>query len=532
MPNQKIIASDGSGRYLEVSSSFLIDSDNSIISASRSDTIPTLVMQTASFVQPTTRVSGVLQVYSGTIQPIVITSSLAEDYLENNIIPVNLQGTLFQYRTDDRLKTGKGIGPHRIASASFSGDIVGTLNSSDPIRVISVANVTGGLLTTGVGGTGKNILATNILINMGANSVQLAALNPANSNRTLTSNGSILTASLTSSIPDVSFNPMTGTVVYLYTGSSQLPYYIPGDENSSYVSGAVYTWTKPNNCRFIRVICQGGGGGGGRGDNAKTSNNSAAGGGGGGGYSDVTFNAYGITDSVIVTVGSGGMYGSLPSSDTVGANGGSSSFGSYISALGGFGGLRGAVNGVAGATVAAGGAGGGGYIISGSSGGDGDLINTSTNGDDSGYFYGACGGGGGAGYSTTTPYVGKRGGGNLIVSGAPGGAGRAITSQGQVGYQGSSSYVAKYFDFYQYYLNGTGPSNLQTGNFPALVAGGAGGGGGIDDGLNTLAFERGGSGGHGKFGAGGGGGSAGAANVAVAGYGGYGGAGYVLIICT
>ena len=86
------------------------------------------------------------------------------------------------------------------------------------------------------------------------------------------------------------------------------------------------TWTKPGNIRFIHVKVQGGGGGGsGHGEC-----------GGAGGYSERIINVQSITSVPVTVAGEvNGTYYSGP-----GDNGGSSSFGSYCSASGGFGANR------------------------------------------------------------------------------------------------------------------------------------------------------------------------------------------------
>ena len=86
------------------------------------------------------------------------------------------------------------------------------------------------------------------------------------------------------------------------------------------------TWTRPSNVRFIKVQLIGGGGGGsGHGES-----------GGSGGYSERVLDVTGIS-SVTVTI-SGESSGTYYSG--AGGNGGSSSFGPYLSASGGYGANR------------------------------------------------------------------------------------------------------------------------------------------------------------------------------------------------
>ena len=81
-------------------------------------------------------------------------------------------------------------------------------------------------------------------------------------------------------------------------------------------SGTTWTQTGKTDLKRIRVTCYGGGAGGG----------SGTAGGGGGGIGFVVLEASAVTTNVTVTIGAGG---------SVGNAGGTTSFGSYISATGG-----------------------------------------------------------------------------------------------------------------------------------------------------------------------------------------------------
>lgn len=97
------------------------------------------------------------------------------------------------------------------------------------------------------------------------------------------------------------------------------------DLHNNSVSGT-YTWTKPTGCKTIRVICVGGGGGAcGHGES-----------GGAGGFAEKWINVESIT-SVSVTVGGRGGGSGYHSGS---GDGGTSSFGSYVSAAGGYGANR------------------------------------------------------------------------------------------------------------------------------------------------------------------------------------------------
>lgn len=91
---------------------------------------------------------------------------------------------------------------------------------------------------------------------------------------------------------------------------------------STFTTAGTYTWTKPNGCNSILVKVVGGGGGG----------SGYCESGGGGGFSEKWIDVSGVT-SVSVTVGAGGAIAAYSG----GNNGGTSSFGSYCSASGGYG---------------------------------------------------------------------------------------------------------------------------------------------------------------------------------------------------
>ena len=108
-------------------------------------------------------------------------------------------------------------------------------------------------------------------------------------------------------------------------------------------SGTTWTQTGKTDLKRIRVTCYGGGGGGG----------SGTGGGGGGGIGFVVLEASAVTTNVTVTIGAGGA---------IDGTGGTTSFGSYISATGGSPGSN--LNGGAGGTAT----GSGVYIMGGQGG--------------------------------------------------------------------------------------------------------------------------------------------------------------------
>ena len=101
---------------------------------------------------------------------------------------------------------------------------------------------------------------------------------------------------------------------------------IAGDYISTavYNSAGTFTWSRPAGCNRITVQVQGGGGGGA----------SYCESGGAGGYAEQAINLPSDVTSVTVTVGAGG---GAVGYYAAGGDGGTSSFGTYVSATGGFG---------------------------------------------------------------------------------------------------------------------------------------------------------------------------------------------------
>lgn len=90
------------------------------------------------------------------------------------------------------------------------------------------------------------------------------------------------------------------------------------------------TWTKPSTGTFATILCLGGGGGGGRVENTYME------GGKGGFLIQGTFRLSDLPSTVAVTIGAGGA--GTTSNTVAGANGGDTSFGSFVLARGGLGG--------------------------------------------------------------------------------------------------------------------------------------------------------------------------------------------------
>lgn len=281
------------------------------------------------------------------------------------------------------------------------------------------------------------------------------------------------------------------------------------------------TWTKPTNAKTVEVICIGAGGGGGSANGSVV--DSGATGGGGGAYVRKIFKASDLASTVATTVGTGGT--GATAGGGAGNPGGTSSFGSLLSAYGGgagtsavgsnipfsggggggltagqigqsnasslggfpnnataglngvsFGGGGGVSNAAGKAAEYGGGAGGG-------CGGAGS-VNGSAGGDS---YFGAGGGGGGGSKGTTT---GGAGGGFGVSSGS----GSSGGSAGSAGTAGSASTNA--------FTSGTGGGGGGGANPGAGGAGGAGGypgGGGGGGGTGSTSSGVGGAGANGKI---------------------------------
>lgn len=102
------------------------------------------------------------------------------------------------------------------------------------------------------------------------------------------------------------------------------------------------TWTKPTGAKVVEVFAIGGGGGGGKASAGAAGTNRPGGSGGGPGGAVIgQFDADDLTSTVAVTVGAGGTAGTVTGAFNAGGDGGTSSFGSYVSAGGGVGGPSG-----------------------------------------------------------------------------------------------------------------------------------------------------------------------------------------------
>lgn len=252
------------------------------------------------------------------------------------------------------------------------------------------------------------------------------------------------------------------------------------------------TWTVPDGVTSVNVFLFGGGGGGG--SNAHSEGElRASGGGGGGGYMAKSTLTVTPKQSISITIGAGGA---------VGQAGGTTSFGSLLSARGGSAGENARVDGTRG------------Y---GGKGGDGGAGGAGNKGTYLNYFVNCGAGGNGAQFGGGAgSYEAK--GGNGGTYGGGGGAGGSYSGScsggtgGQYGGAGGNSEKNG--------TNGTNTTNIADIDFKGLgkagagyTDGGGGGGGGYGgNGGNGGFYEGGGGGGYGGNGgnSGGGGGGYGA----------------------
>ena len=181
------------------------------------------------------------------------------------------------------------------------------------------------------------------------------------------------------------------------------------------------TWTRPANCKKIKVTVVGGGGGGAAGDSAA---NGAGGGGGGAGGAAVKYIDVTSVASVVIGVGTGGAGGATTTAS--GSAGVATTWGAVFSASGGAGGVNAHPGGVGGIGTS------GDYNIAGSAGHSSSPVanGIGSNGGDSfmgggakgwagvGETGGAYGGGGSGG-----------GGGSVYGAGGAGAAGIAIVEE-------------------------------------------------------------------------------------------------------
>ena len=183
-------------------------------------------------------------------------------------------------------------------------------------------------------------LTTASLVNTTITGTDLAANSVTNAkiaNSTITANElgsssvSLTSSTVTGTVPvargGTGLTSLPGAYQALAVNTSNNAYtFVPTGIRSMQVFTSSGTWTKPSGVRFIHVQISGGGGGGsGHGESGAA-----------GGYAERIVDVTGV-NSVSVTIGGGGS-GTYYSS--AGSDGGTSSFGPYVSAGGGHGANR------------------------------------------------------------------------------------------------------------------------------------------------------------------------------------------------
>lgn len=305
--------------------------------------------------------------------------------------------------------------------------------------------------------------------------------------------GDILAASNTSTLGRLAVSSISGRALVVNPSAPLgIEWGIPGGvaNVSSFFGSSTFTWIKPSTLSMLYVQMWGGGGGGG----ASLNNPAVSAGGGGGGYNFAWLYPSQVPSSVVVSVGMGGTGASA--SVTSGSVGGTTAFGSVLSAFGGGGGLGGS---------SSGGGGGGGSSTAGitgtTSGGNGGepriaIISSSLGagttgvGGDNFGFGGAGGGDGGNRGGNSYDFGGGGGAGQGAIGGISrygGGGGGGGANSGTPRLGGVSQYGG---------YGGNGAPNATAPGSPGCVLGGGGGGGGANAG-GTLASAGGNGGGGG-----------------------------------
>lgn len=344
---------------------------------------------------------------------------------------------------------------------------------------------------------------------------------------------SSLYARTVSNAATMSYRSEDGTVYNLEASNG----YITTRYFTGSTTTMTYTYTKPYNAKYVKVICVGAGGGGGSGRSGGfTSGFYIRGGGGGGGGAMVVaqFKGSEVPNSVTITVGAGGAGGASTGSSGAftagnpgnggrsGSDGGNTSFGNLVVAAGGTGGSGAATNFQGSDTPSPGGDTAnctprfGVNVLPGIAGG---FTSNGTGRDAAANVhgnYGWAGAGGGAGGGITVLGSGSGGSGSSginwsnVITTNPGTPGLLNVGTGNGSNGGDNLYTTL----------------LQTTGSAASIYGlGGGGHGGA-----PLTASNGGSGGNGGlFGAGGGGG-AGASGSRFSGAGGSGSAGLCIVM--
>jgi hypothetical protein len=351
MANKKLLASDGSGSFTEISSSGLYydDAANKLIA-------------------PAISASSISASFNDGLVNISTRNTLA-----GAAISAGTSGSLLQYT---------GTGYATVLPKTLGGDLSGSTDGI--VKVLRVGSVSSGSLPYSAGGSG---LADNGLFYKDING-NLTVLTGSGDDYLIKINESGF--EVTSQDPTVDYDSRID--VYTTTGST-------------------ITWTKKGNPRFIKVLVMGGGGGGGSGYRTISnglSDTQGGGGGGAGGASIFTLDAANISSASII-IGSGGLgatttIGGGNSNGRAGGDGSPTTFitntGYVIESTGGRGGVGGQeIN----RGAAASGGGGNLPAVPGGQPGNGWPGTANATPGANGLFRSGGGAGGGVGQSSPTP---------------------------------------------------------------------------------------------------------------------------------
>ena len=199
------------------------------------------------------------------------------------------------------------------------------------------------------------------------------------------------------------------------------------------------TWTKPSSGTMAHILIWGGGGGGKRDNDGGT-------GGGGGGCNEIIFPLSKLGATETITIGAGGTPGAI-TDHIAGGTGGNSTFGSHITAYGGYGGYDSTAPGGGGGEIAVGTQGVGGAW----GGGEGGVRSSTRYGGGGGggtagtAFYGGGGGGNYNGNGAESLYGGNGGDGNGGSGTQPGGGGAGSNSGTVAGTGGAGQCIVTVF---------------------------------------------------------------------------------------
>lgn len=380
-----------------------------------------------------------------------------------------------------------GLTPTAVKTANYTA-VVGDLVPAD---LATTGSFTVTLPTAPADGS---VIAVKVVATSGARTCTVAA-----GGSDVFNIASGVTTKVLSRVNEVALVQYKSSGAIWYVVGAGTPAANSGPDIQLFTATGANTWTPPVWATSVTVTLSGAGGGGASGRKGTGAQNCGGGGGGSGGCLSInTFRIADLSTPVTVTIGTGGTAGAAVSTNSTGGNdgggGGSSTFGAYLTAVGGTQGLGGTT-----------------------SGGAAGTANTSPATDAA-----ASGGAGG----TTT--AGVNAPAVLTSRGNAGGGGGGSVPNAGLGQVGGSGGVSPLFGDG---ASGTGPAGGATAGANGTIGvgrnygGSQGGGGGAGSSVGA-----GGTGGAGVKGSGGGGGGAMGGNTANSGAGGVGGDGYAVLV--